>query len=157
MIFSAFGIEINSFKNPDNDFLRIAKKVTNFTDFKTGMKFFGYLAFPQLMKAFKIRLLDAESCDFFENAIYETFRTREKLGIVRHDMINLMLEARRGNLSHSKNVEEKTVEGFAAVEESNMGKSQVKRDWTDTDFAAQCFIFFLGGFDTVIITFFLNF
>lgn len=114
------------------------------------------MVFPQLMKALKIRLLDAESCDFFENAIYETFKTREELGIVRHDMINLMLEARRGNLSHNKNAEEKIVDGFATVEESQMEKSQVKHEWTDADFAAQCFIFFLGGFDSVKNHFLFN-
>lgn len=33
-----------------------------------------------------------------------------------------------------------------------MGKSSVKRQWDDEDLAAQCFIFFLAGFDTVATT-----
>jgi cytochrome P450 family 9 len=152
----AFGIEINSFKNPTNDFFRIAKKVTNFTSFKTGLKFAGYLAFPQLMKALKINLLDKESCDFFEEAIYDTMKTREKQGIIRNDMIQLMLQAKAGNLSHNNNLEEKSSDGFATVEESHLGKAEVKRKWDDADLAAQCFIFFLAGFDTVRSLTFLN-
>lgn len=101
------------------------------------------------MKALNINLLDKECCDFFEQAIYETFRTREKLGIVRHDMLNLMLEARRGQLVHNNKVEEKIVDGFATVEESQLGKTQMKQTWDDSYLAAQCFIFFIAGFDTV--------
>ncbi|CAG9808691.1 unnamed protein product [Chironomus riparius] len=148
----AFGIEVNSFKNPTNDFYRIAKKVTNFASLKVGLKFAGYLAFPGLMKALKIKLLDKESCDFFKEAIIETMRTREKLGIVRKDMINLMLEAKKGKLVHNNNNEDSSIDGFATVEESHVGQSQVTRKWDEMDLAAQCFIFFLAGFDTVAQT-----
>lgn len=103
------------------------------------------------MKALKISLLDKESADFFKNTIFDAFKTREKLGIIRHDMLHLLLEARRGVLSHNKKAEEKIVDGFATVEESHMGKSHVKRDWTDEELAAQCFLFFAAGFDTVKI------
>jgi cytochrome P450 family 9 len=146
---SAFGIEVNSFKNPDNDFHRIAKKVTNFSSAKTALKFAGYLTAPKVMKMLKINLLDKESCDFFNEAICETMKIREEKGIIRHDMINLLLQARKGQLAHNNNVEEKTIDGFATVEESQLGKSDVKRVWDDEDLAAQCFIFFLAGFDTV--------
>jgi cytochrome P450 family 9 len=154
-----FGIEVNSFKNPDNDFLRIARKVTDFTSFKVAIKFFAYMAFPKVMKALKIRIMDKESCDFFQTALFDTMKTRERENIVRHDMINLLLQAKNGQLKHSTNnnnnnndEEEKTLDGFATVEESQLGKAEVKRKWDDEDLAAQCFIFFLAGFDTVAQT-----
>lgn len=151
----AFGIEVNSFKNPENDFHRIAKKVTNFTSGSTALKFAGYLAVPKLMKKLNINLIDKESSDFFQEAITETMKIREQKGIIRHDMINLLLQARKGQLAHNNNSEEKSTDGFATVEESDLGKSDVKRIWDDADLAAQCFIFFLAGFDTVrnLITF----
>ncbi|KAG5671810.1 hypothetical protein PVAND_001985 [Polypedilum vanderplanki] len=149
---TAFGIEINSFKNPTNKFFKVAKEITNFASFKTGLKFAGYLAFPKLMKILKINLLDKKSCDFFEEAIYDTMKTREKHGIVRNDMIQLMLQAKNGILSHNNNVEEKVIDGFATAKESQLGKSEVKRKWDDADLAAQCFVFFLAGFETVAQT-----
>lgn len=145
----AFGIEVNSFKNPDNDFHRIATKVTNFSSGKTALKFVGFLGAPGLMKLLGVNLLDKECCDFFQDAILETMKIRETKGIIRHDMINLMLQARKGQLEHGKEPDEKTTDGFATVEESEIGKTEVKRIWEDIELAAQCFVFFLAGFDTV--------
>lgn len=143
----AFGIEVNSFKNPENEFYRIAKKVMNFSSPLMGLKLVGYFTSPKMMKALGISLLDKESCDFFQGALIDTMRTREKLRIVRNDMINLMLEAKKGKLVHSN--EDTKNDGFATVEESNVGRSKVTRKWEEMDLAAQCFIFFLAGFDTV--------
>uniref|UniRef100_A0A1B0D3B3 Cytochrome P450 n=1 Tax=Phlebotomus papatasi TaxID=29031 RepID=A0A1B0D3B3_PHLPP len=39
--------------------------------------------------------------------------------------------------------------GFATVEESNIGKREPKKNLQEDDIAAQCFIFFFAGFDTV--------
>lgn len=145
----AFGIEIDSFKNPGNDFYRIAAKVTNFAGYKLGLKVAGFAVFPKIMQFFNVSLLDSESCDFFEKAITDTMAIREREGIVRHDMIDLLLQAKKGHLEHNTSSEEKIADGFATVEESQLGKSNVKRVWNDAELAAQCLIFFLAGFDTV--------
>jgi cytochrome P450 family 9 len=71
---------------------------------------------------------------------------RKKWKIVRHDLINFLMEARKGQLNHSE--EDEKLEGFATVQESEVGKSKVVRVWSDIDLAAQAFLFFLGGFDT---------
>ena len=71
--------------------------------------------------------------------------TREKKGIIRHDMINLLMQARKGNLKHESKEEEKIADGFATTEESEIGKSQNKKNWTDFELAAQCFNFFAAG------------
>lgn len=142
----AFGIEVNSFANPTNDFHRIAGKVANFSSFVTTLKFVGYFAAPKLMHALKIKLFDDETSAFFEHAINETMRIRERDGIIRHDMINLLIQAKQGKLTHEKESEtKKTVEGFATVEESQVGRGAVTRKWDDEDLYAQCFIFFFAG------------
>lgn len=146
----AFGIEVNSFQNPKNEFHRIAGKMANFGSFISVLKFAGYFAVPKLMKALKIKFFDDETQQFFEKAINETMRIRERDGIIRHDMINLLIQAKQGKLTHEREPETKTsVEGFATVEESQVGKNVVTRKWDDEDLYAQCFIFFFAGFDTV--------
>lgn len=142
----AFGIEVNSFENPKNDFHRIAGKVANFSSFVTTLKFVGYFAAPKLMRALKIKFFDEETTEFFQKAITETMRTREREGIIRQDMINLLIQAKQGKLTHEKEHEPKeSVEGFATVQESQLGRNSVTRKWDDADLYAQCFIFFFAG------------
>ncbi len=150
----AFGIEVNSFANPKNEFHRIAGKMANFNTLLTTLKFIGFFAVPKLMRKLKIKLFDDETQEFFEKAINETMRIRERDGIIRHDMINLLIQAKQGKLTHEKEPETKmkSVEGFATVEESQVGKNAVTRKWDDDDLYAQCFIFFFAG----LTIFFLN-
>lgn len=146
----AFGIEVNSFENPDNEFQKITEKATNFATLKNMLVMAGYQLVPKLMKALNLSIMDKDMCQFFQTTILNVMKEREAKGIVRHDMINLLMEAQKGKLSYS--AEEKTTEGFATVEESDIGKSQVTRKWEDEEIAAQAFIFFLAGFDTVSTT-----
>ena len=143
----AFGIEVNSFKDPENDFQKIATKITDFSNFKTVMKCTGFVIMPTIMKALKVRIFGQEVETFFQEAVHDVMKYREEHGIVRNDMINLLIQAKNGKLSHD--TKEKITEGFATVEESQLGKSEVKRVWNNDDLAAQCFIFFAAGFDTV--------
>ena len=145
----AFGIEVNSFKDPDNDFQKIAKAVTNFTNLKTTMKFIGYIVIPSIMKALKVNLFGKHVETFFQEAVHDMMKYREEQGIVRNDMINLLIQAKKGNLLDDTTEDQKVTDGFATVEESQLGKSQVKTVWDNDDLAAQCFIFFFAGFDTV--------
>jgi cytochrome P450 family 9 len=97
------------------------------------MKFVGYLTVPWFMKAFKITFMGKAVEDFFHEAVHEMMRIREEKGIVRNDMIQLLMQAKKGKLSHEPKETEKIVEGFATVEESQMGTKQVTRVWDDED------------------------
>lgn len=142
----AFGIEVNSFENPKNDFHRFAGKIANFDSFITTLKFVGFFSAPKLMNALKIKFFDEETTKFFQEAINVTMQTRERKGIIRHDMINLLIQAKQGTLTHEKeNQPKKSTEGFATVEESQLGRNNVTRKWEDDDLYAQCFIFFFAG------------
>lgn len=103
------------------------------------------------MEMLNIKFLDKDLYEFFDGALTDTIKERERLEIVRNDMIDLILQAKKGNLSHDDNHHEEKLSsvGFATVEESDIGKNKVKRTWTDEELMAQCFIFFFAGFDTV--------
>lgn len=132
----AFGIEVNSFKDPNNTFQLIAQDFAKFGNFASILKFAGYLMAPKLMKLFNIKLFDGRINVFFQDAILNTIKVREEQGIIRHDMINLLMQAKKGILTHDSS-DEKVSDGFATVEESQMGKASVKRKWDDDDLAAQ--------------------
>lgn len=143
----ALGIEVNSFKNPKNEFHEFAMKmVGQFSSFLSMLKIIAYFFIPTLMLKLKVRLFSEDSTKFFHGAISETMKIREEQGIVRPDLINLLLQAKKGKLSYeSEKDADKVVDGFATVEESQIGRTTVTRTWEDDDLIAQTFIFFFAG------------
>lgn len=146
---AAFGYKINSFEDEENDFYVNGKKILRFNSAKAALKLLGLRLLPGLMKMFDINLTDSALTRFFRKMVLNNIATREKNGIFRPDMINILMNVKKGNaLANTEKDEKQSDDGFATVEESHIGTKQVKRVWTDDELAAQCFIFFAAGFDT---------
>ncbi|KAH0547061.1 hypothetical protein KQX54_016896 [Cotesia glomerata] len=123
----AFGIAVDSMKNPDNDFYVLGRQATTFEGLKS-LKFFLIRSFPLITKLFRMKLIDTKCEEFFYKLVKDTIAARDAQGITRPDMIQLMMET-RGNKP-----------GFKTPELSieNM--------------TSQAFIFFFGGFDSTATT-----
>ncbi|XP_066597271.1 cytochrome P450 9e2-like [Prorops nasuta] len=119
---AAFGITVNSMKNRENEFYVNGKDVASFTGIARLAKFILMRSMPRLTRFFGLTFLSASATRFLKNVLTETVRTREQRGIVRPDMIQLLMQAR-----------EKDGSGY---------------QMTMDDIIAQGFIFFLAGFDT---------
>ncbi|KAG4078872.1 hypothetical protein HA402_007422 [Bradysia odoriphaga] len=144
----AFGLKINSFVDKNNEFYRIGKKVSNLTTFKAYVKFLAQRVVPGVMKFFRIEYLDTDVKRFFSEMVLKNIQTRRKEKIFRPDMIDLLMKAKSGELSHQEE-KETLIDGFATAVESNVNKSKVSRNWTDDELVSQTFVFFLAGYDTV--------
>uniref|UniRef100_A0A182JEZ4 Uncharacterized protein n=1 Tax=Anopheles atroparvus TaxID=41427 RepID=A0A182JEZ4_ANOAO len=148
----AFGIKVDSLRNAENDFYVNGRKMMMFQRPIVLLKVFGFRLAPKLMGWLGLDAFDREQIDYFTEIIRDTLRTRDEHGIVRHDMVNLLMQARKGALKNQKEVkEESEVKGFATVEESDVGRMQVSKGMgmSEAEMVAQCLIFFLAGFDTV--------
>ncbi|XP_049800337.1 cytochrome P450 9e2-like [Schistocerca nitens] len=128
---TAFGVKVDSLSEPQNSFYRMGRELTNIK-----LTAVGYLLSPKLMQLLGIPLLDRSATEFFRSMVIETIETREKQGIVRPDVIHLLMQARRGEL----NSEDADKEGST--------EPRAKRLSND-DIAAQAILFFFGGFETV--------
>ncbi|XP_072747767.1 cytochrome P450 9e2-like [Anoplolepis gracilipes] len=117
----AFGISIDSFKNPNNEFYLLGKKTFTF-DGRLSLMFFIHAHFPLLTRLFKVRMFSKRVEKFFKNIVNSTVKMRDEQGIFRPDMIQLMMKSRNKDQGPKFDIEEMT---------------------------AQAFIFFFGGFDTV--------
>uniref|UniRef100_A0A182TG63 Uncharacterized protein n=1 Tax=Anopheles melas TaxID=34690 RepID=A0A182TG63_9DIPT len=150
---AAFGIKVDSFRDPTNVFISMARSVTNQESLVKALKMIGYTFVPKLMMRLNIDFLTPEEDQFFRSTILETMRTRQEKGIFRPDMIELLMQAKKGSLKHQQTEElrtdSETGEGFATVEESHVGRRAHDRVWTDTELIAQAFIFFFAGFETI--------
>ncbi|KAL1509574.1 hypothetical protein ABEB36_004286 [Hypothenemus hampei] len=146
---SAFGLKVDSLEEPNNTFYTMGKDVTNFSSLLSTLKFVLLFTFPRIFNYFKLSLFDKKTTGFFHNTITETIKAREEKNIVRKDMINLLLEARKGHKTEESNAIET---GYATVQEDSYFekvKFKQARYLTNDDITSQALIFFFAGFDTV--------
>lgn len=145
----AFGIDVDSWKKKDNEFYRMGKEATNFVGFWANMKLMMLAAFPNISKIIGMRMFNERVSNFFHDVVMNTIKVREEKGIVRPDMIHLLMEARKG----IKKVEDKDAmeTGFATVEEVHVDNFQTipKAVISDIDVTAQALIFFFAGFESI--------
>ncbi|XP_014476478.1 PREDICTED: cytochrome P450 9e2-like [Dinoponera quadriceps] len=120
---SAFGISVNSMKDQNNEFFSRGIDVTkSFSSFNM-LKFFLFRAAPRFAKSIGLNFFPSATTQFFRRVVAETIKTRDEQGIVRPDMIHLLMQARN---KEGPNVHTMTLD----------------------DIVSQAFIFFLAGFET---------
>lgn len=146
---AAFGYKINSFEDPNNEFFLSGKKFLDVSSARTAVRMMLILLLPKVAHFFKVGLFDSKVMDFFRSMVLKNMESREEQGIFRPDMINILMNVKKGNTLSSTNDEQTATDGFATVEESSIGSKVVKRVWSDDELVAQCFLFFIAGFDTV--------
>lgn len=134
---TAFGLKVNSYKTPDNEFFEIGKSVAFFRG-KALFKFMLAAILPTLFKVcswwshlfpylnplllyqlLRFEVFDSSKTDFFIRLVVDAMEHRRVNNIVRPDMIQLLMEAKKDN----------------------------KEQWTDNEIVAQCFIFFFAAFE----------
>ncbi|KAJ6640760.1 putative cytochrome P450 9f2 [Pseudolycoriella hygida] len=145
---TAFGYKVNSFEDPNNEFYLSGKKFMEFNTPLAGMKFLLMQILPRVAAALDINFTDSKVTKFFRSMVLGNMDSRAKQGLFRPDMINILMNVKKGTTNELNSVEETQTDGFATVEESVIGTKVVKRVWTDDELVAQCFLFFLAGFDT---------
>uniref|UniRef100_A0A6V7L420 Cytochrome P450 n=1 Tax=Bracon brevicornis TaxID=1563983 RepID=A0A6V7L420_9HYME len=118
----AFGVSVDSMRNPENEFYVLGKKATNFEGI-LGLKFLATSKFPILSRIFGMKLVESRVEAFFTDIVKRTVEMRDREGITRPDMLQLMMETRR----------------------NQAGEGPVL---SLQDMTAQAFSFFFGGFDT---------
>ncbi|KAJ9573565.1 hypothetical protein L9F63_009050 [Diploptera punctata] len=146
---TALGIACDSLKNPQNEFYIMGKELTTMGAI-AQMKFIGYSLSPKLMKTLNIKLISDKMSNFFRSLILDTMKIREDKGIVRSDMIHLLMQARKGTLQNEENG---AADGPAIkINSMKLKKTYAqgkKLKWEDDDIIAQALLFYFAGFETV--------
>ncbi|XP_072389471.1 uncharacterized protein [Diabrotica undecimpunctata] len=141
---TAFGLEVDSLENPNNEFFLKGKEFLDLRNFKVMARFIIVMFFPRIAKFFNIKFLSMSIQNFFTKIIQDTIKLREEKGLIRPDMIHLLLEAKKGNThSEDHNIVDA---GYATVEEHL--KADKNAEITEDDIIAQAFVFFFAGFDS---------
>ncbi|CAH1154866.1 unnamed protein product [Phaedon cochleariae] len=123
----AFGVSVDSMKNPDNEFFHVAKEATDLTKFRATLSAISSFVLPgSIMKMLGLRFFEEDVRNYFFNVLQDSLQMRKNSGTYRSDLIDSLLEA-----------------------QSAVKKVNSSRKLDDDDILSQAMIFFLGGFDTV--------
>ncbi|XP_020280584.1 cytochrome P450 9e2-like [Pseudomyrmex gracilis] len=120
----AFGIKINSMKDPKNKFYVYGKEVTDFSAIRMLKLMFSRI-FPKIDNFLRLRIINKHASDFFTDIIQTTIATRDAEHITRPDMLQLMMDVR---------------------------SEEGRRAFDTEELIAQAFVFFFNGFATSSIT-----
>ncbi|KAF5294691.1 hypothetical protein FQR65_LT10708 [Abscondita terminalis] len=130
----AFGFESNSVKNPNSRIRKITSKFFHYSMRNSVIFLFAMFA-PQILCFFKIKFTQKDIHDFFINLTKETVRFRETNKIIRPDFVHLLLQ----------------IKNNAKISDEDIGNFEqlgTETQLTIHEMAAQCMIFFVGGFET---------
>lgn len=141
---TAFGIGVNSFADETNPFLLNGQRILNQSPSKMMAKLLLMTVAPWLTRRIGMQLADGRAIEFFKTIVTDTMAERQRLDIVRPDVIDLLMRVRRGEDLSSVEDEIETTSDLATVKK--------KRTWTDNEVLSQCLLFFLGGFETTSTT-----
>lgn len=124
---TAFGIKVDSIANADNDFYQIGRRSLDFSGLKAVSKFLFIRIVPTIMRKLNIQITDARVIQFFGSMVSTTMHARRDNNIFRPDMIDILMKHWH----------------------TQPNSSERQRQWTEKELIAQCFLFFLAGFETV--------
>lgn len=146
---AVLGFKGDCIKNEKSKLFEFALSINSMTLWQ-NVKIFTFLLFRWLYKKLNMQLTTKEIREFFYNAIVKVMKERDEKGIFRPDVVQLLLQAKKGQLQQqSEEVDEKELSNFSANIEYDVGaKNKKLTNWTDEHFMAQGFIFFSAGFET---------
>ncbi|KAL7013900.1 hypothetical protein ACKWTF_015639 [Chironomus riparius] len=151
---AVLGFKGDCIKNEDSELYKFTKGIQK-VDTMTIIKILLFMFARKLYVLMKLQITRKEVSDFFYNAIVKVMKEREQNGIFRPDVIQLLMQAKKGQLEvqdKENEVNEAELSNFSAnIEYDVKAKNKKLTNWTDEHFMAQGFIFFAAGFDTTNI------
>lgn len=121
----AFGLECNSFENPNSEFRVYGKRIFAATKEDCLKNLIAYTNYD-LGKFLRITTINSKVAEFFLNIVKDTVKFRKETNFVRKDFMQILIDLNNG--------EEGVRDG--------------KNVLTIEEMAAQVFIFFMAGYET---------
>lgn len=146
---SGFGIDHNSYKNPDSNFRKTALRMIRSEGYGSVLdlpKFAFLMIFPKLGSRLGISILPKGTLEFFAGIIRKTIESRRESGDRRNDIIDLLVDELKEDKSMTakKDEAEDDFERDANIDISNVKDVELDMEMT---LVSNATVFFFAGFD----------
>ena len=125
----AFGLDCNTFKEENSPFKKYGQKFFVMDKYRLMMRMF-MIVFPNAAKKLGVKITPSDVSEFFLTVVKDTLDYRAKNNYIRRDFLQLLIDLKSDKLG-DKN-------GYNGNDNS----------LTFEEIAAQCFVFFIAGFET---------
>lgn len=122
---TAYGLDVNSFKNPDAEFRKYGKMIFHYNIIR-GLEMLAFFFLPNIVRLTHRKLFGKKPTIFLRKVFWETLNYRMESGIKRNDLIDILLELKKNHVDQD-------FHGFK---------------FDGDDLLAQAASFFTAGFET---------
>lgn len=136
----AFGIEVDTIADPNNDFRKFGRKVFE-PNFMNAIRSAISFTAPKLMDALMIPAIDHDVAEFIFSIVKQNLEHREKNNVTRKDFFQLLIQLRNTGTVQLDDQWETTIKN-----DENL------KNLTINEMAAQVFLFFVAGYETSATT-----
>ncbi|CAL8086078.1 unnamed protein product [Orchesella dallaii] len=147
---AVFGMRAGTIQNPNSIFAKMADKLANFTKWQL-LKFAIAVFFPKFAEIIRLKLINVEAVDFFDGIFDQGLKARMSGATTgnRNDFLQLMVEARKGELKAVGSDELSSFEKDAQIGGGESRGGGEKKQWlTEQIMNSQSIGFFFAGFST---------
>lgn len=92
---SAFGINIDSINNPENEFRKNGRMILDVNNFVRGIQLFVGFYYPDLSNFFHVTVFGDKCAPFFRQVFWDAINHRIKSGEKRNDFIDILIEFKK--------------------------------------------------------------
>lgn len=93
---TAYGLDVNSFKDPDAEFRKYGKMIFHYDTFR-GLEMLAIFFLPTIVRLARIKLFGKQPTDFLRKVFWETLTQRMESGVKRNDLIDILIELKNEN------------------------------------------------------------
>jgi cytochrome P450 family 6 len=140
----AFGVDAQSYTNKDSLFVKYASNIFKQTS-KDALKFVA-LILPggrMLFDAFGVSLTKETETNFFYDAVIASLKSRRETKHRRNDLVDLMVDAIKGEIAEDKEHEDNQFE-----KDAKLNHQTKKGEFDELTIVASAIVFLVAGYDT---------
>lgn len=137
-----FGINCNSLREPDSEFRKQGRRLFEMTTFEKIKNTIFFMFSKRILDVLKFKQIPQSLEDFFINTIKNTIEYRETKNVSRKDFIQMLMEIKNKGYISEDNQDNQV----------DVKDKTLQNPLTMNEMAAQCFVFFIAGFETSATT-----